>query len=264
MPYVFKPIAGKGEEDFHNVFQHLEYFRYIILNTANKFEYVKMLAKAVAQYYRDLDVPAHVKDFTSQDDLTPAEMKKQVIAFYDSVIDAKSTEYVAIVNSSVRHELVLSMMSKGIRVIVLRTADPVERTDTRQLANEVYVDFVKAEFINDADGTLEYTFTCQYYLIGSKEKRKLTILVHGIEVGLRQPTPVYEFINEELIKPKDIDLVQLAADLVLPLSHVKAYLDGTKALSVYADTAFCKRFGLTAGFFLRMQERHFDWLRSQY
>ena len=264
MKTLYQPGTTIEKEKLESIFHHLNYFRYVILSTDRHFDYLPYLARTAAQYYRELDKPAKVIDMTDEGHLTPIQFRNKVDSFIAAAGAIPDTNYVAIVDSNERHETVLEMMAKGIRVIVLRTNRDV--LEHKQLANEIRVRF--NDMGNMGEGVYEYSYQCSYHVIGGNSfiDTPVTkdILVRSRTVNERMPTPVYEWINEELLKPNSFTVESLAVDIYMRKDFVAAYLDGSKPVGTLFDEKLCKLFKLEPGFFLKMQERHFDWLRAEY
>ena len=68
------------------------------------------------------------------------------------------------------------------------------------------------------------------------------------------PTPtISEILKEEFMEPLGISVYRLAKDIHVPVSRIQEILNGTRAISADTSLRFAKYFGVSEGYFLRMQ-----------
>lgn len=68
--------------------------------------------------------------------------------------------------------------------------------------------------------------------------------------------PPGEVLLEEFLKPMGISLYRLALAVGVPESRINAIVKGRRAITADTDLRLCRFFGLSEGFWLRMQTRH--------
>ncbi len=65
-----------------------------------------------------------------------------------------------------------------------------------------------------------------------------------------------EVLLEEFLKPMDISQYRLALALGVPESRINAIVKGRRSITADTDLRLCRYFGLSEGFWLRMQASH--------
>lgn len=65
-----------------------------------------------------------------------------------------------------------------------------------------------------------------------------------------------EIIKEDLLGPYDLSVIQLARELGVPENRLYQIIKGDRRISADTDLRLCKYFGLSRGFFLRVQNRY--------
>jgi antitoxin HigA-1 len=68
--------------------------------------------------------------------------------------------------------------------------------------------------------------------------------------------PPGEVLLEEFLKPKGISQYRLALAISVPESRINAIVKGRRAITADTDLRLCCFFGLSEGFWLRMQASH--------
>lgn len=68
--------------------------------------------------------------------------------------------------------------------------------------------------------------------------------------------PPGEVLLEEFLKPMGISQYRLALAISVPESHINAIVKGRRAITADTDLRLCRFFGLSEGFWLRMQASH--------
>jgi addiction module HigA family antidote len=72
---------------------------------------------------------------------------------------------------------------------------------------------------------------------------------------LRNPHPG-EILQEEFLNPIGMSQNQLAHAIGVPGNRIHAIVNGTRAVTGDTDLRFCKFFGLSEGYFLRLQNAY--------
>ena len=72
---------------------------------------------------------------------------------------------------------------------------------------------------------------------------------------LRNPHPG-EILKEEFLNPIGMSQNQLAHAIGVPGNRIHAIVNGTRAITGDTDLRFCKLFGLSEGYFLRLQNAY--------
>jgi addiction module HigA family antidote len=68
--------------------------------------------------------------------------------------------------------------------------------------------------------------------------------------------PPGEVLLEEFLKPMGISQYRLALAVGVPESRINAIVKGRRAITADTDLRLCRYFGLSEGFWLRMQASH--------
>lgn len=68
--------------------------------------------------------------------------------------------------------------------------------------------------------------------------------------------PPGEVLLEEFLRPMGISQYRLAKAIDVPESRINAIVKGRRAITADTDLRLCRFFGLTEGFWLRMQASH--------
>jgi addiction module HigA family antidote len=68
--------------------------------------------------------------------------------------------------------------------------------------------------------------------------------------------PPGEVLLEEFLQPMGISQVRLALAIDVPESRINAIVKGRRAITADTDLRLCRFFGLSEGFWLRMQASH--------
>ena len=72
---------------------------------------------------------------------------------------------------------------------------------------------------------------------------------------LRNPHPG-EILKEEFLKEIGMSQNRLAHAIGVPGNRIHAIVNGTRAISADSDLRLCRFFGLSEGYFLRLQNAH--------
>jgi antitoxin HigA-1 len=72
---------------------------------------------------------------------------------------------------------------------------------------------------------------------------------------LRNPHPG-EILNEEFLNVIGMSQNRLAHAIGVPSNRIHAIVNGTRAITSDTDLRLCKFFGLSEGYFLRLQNAH--------
>ena len=68
------------------------------------------------------------------------------------------------------------------------------------------------------------------------------------------PTPtISEILKEEFMEPLGLSAYRLAKDIHVPVSRIQELLKGTRAISADTSLRLAKYFGVSEGYFLRLQ-----------
>lgn len=68
------------------------------------------------------------------------------------------------------------------------------------------------------------------------------------------PTPtIGELLKEEFMNPLGLTAYRLAKEIHVPISRVQEILNGTRAISADTSLRLSKYFGVSEGYFLRLQ-----------
>jgi addiction module HigA family antidote len=68
--------------------------------------------------------------------------------------------------------------------------------------------------------------------------------------------PPGEVLLEEFLRPMGISQYRLAQAIDVPESRINAIVKGRRAITADTDLRLCRYFGLSEGFWLRMQASH--------
>ena len=63
-----------------------------------------------------------------------------------------------------------------------------------------------------------------------------------------------EILSEEFIEPFGLSQNALARAIFVPSNRIHQIIKGTRSISVDTDLRLCKLFGMSDGYFLRLQE----------
>ena len=67
-------------------------------------------------------------------------------------------------------------------------------------------------------------------------------------------TPIIsEILKEEFMEPLGLSAYRLAKDIHVPVSRIQEILNGTRAISADTSLRLAKYFGVSEGYFLRLQ-----------
>ncbi len=72
---------------------------------------------------------------------------------------------------------------------------------------------------------------------------------------LRNPHPG-EILKEEFLAPIEMSQNRLADAIGVPSNRIHAIVNGTRDVTADTDLRLCKFFGLSEGYFLRLQNAH--------
>ena len=64
---------------------------------------------------------------------------------------------------------------------------------------------------------------------------------------------ISEILKEEFMEPLGLSAYRLAKDIHVPVSRIQEILNGTRAISADTSLRLAKYFGVSEGYFLRMQ-----------
>ena len=68
------------------------------------------------------------------------------------------------------------------------------------------------------------------------------------------PTPtISEMLKEEFMEPLGLTAYRLAKDIKVPVSRIQEILHDKRRITADTDLRLCKYFGMSKGFFLRLQ-----------
>ena len=68
------------------------------------------------------------------------------------------------------------------------------------------------------------------------------------------PTPtISEILKEEFMEPLGLSAYRLAKDIHVPVSRIQEILNGTRSISADTSLRLAKYFGVSEGYFLRLQ-----------
>ena len=68
------------------------------------------------------------------------------------------------------------------------------------------------------------------------------------------PAPtISEILKEEFMEPLGLSAYRLAKDIHVPVSRIQEILNGTRAISADTSLRLAKYFGVSEGYFLRLQ-----------
>lgn len=68
------------------------------------------------------------------------------------------------------------------------------------------------------------------------------------------PTPtISEILKEEFMEPLGLSAYRLAKDIYVPVSRIQEILNGRRAISADTSLRLAKYFGVSEGYFLRLQ-----------
>ena len=68
------------------------------------------------------------------------------------------------------------------------------------------------------------------------------------------PTPtISEILKEEFMEPLGLSAYRLAKDIHVPVSRIQEILNGRRAISADTSLRLAKYFGVSEGYFLRLQ-----------
>ena len=70
------------------------------------------------------------------------------------------------------------------------------------------------------------------------------------------PTSPGEMLLEEFLKPHGISQYRLAKEIGVPPQRISAIVSGKRAITADTDLRLCKYFGLSDGWWLRVQAHH--------
>jgi antitoxin HigA-1 len=79
---------------------------------------------------------------------------------------------------------------------------------------------------------------------------------------LRNPHPG-EILKEEFLKEIGVSQNQLAQAIGVPGNRIHAIVNGARDITADTDLRLCKFFGLTEGYFLRLQNYSYDTLEAK-
>lgn len=68
------------------------------------------------------------------------------------------------------------------------------------------------------------------------------------------PVPkMSEVLNEEFMQPLGLSAYRVAKDIMVPVSRIQEILQDKRKITADTDLRLCKYFGMSKGFFLRLQ-----------
>jgi addiction module HigA family antidote len=70
------------------------------------------------------------------------------------------------------------------------------------------------------------------------------------------PTSPGEMLLQEFLKPLGISQYRLAKEIGVPAQRISAIVAGKRAITADTDLRLCKYFGLSDGWWLRVQAHH--------
>jgi antitoxin HigA-1 len=72
------------------------------------------------------------------------------------------------------------------------------------------------------------------------------------------PTPPGEMLRDEFLKPMGLTNYRLAKEIVVPAQRIGDIIAGKRGITADTDLRLCRFFGLTEGWWLRLQGDH-EW-----
>ena len=75
-------------------------------------------------------------------------------------------------------------------------------------------------------------------------------------MSLIDPITPGELLNEEFLIPLGITKYRLAKEIGVPAQRIGEIVAGTRSITADTDLRLCKYFGLTAGYWLRVQYKY--------
>ena len=76
------------------------------------------------------------------------------------------------------------------------------------------------------------------------------------DINLIDPITPGELLNEEFLLPLGITKYRIAKEIGVPAQRIVEIVAGKRAITADTDLRLCKYFGLSAGYWLRMQNKY--------
>jgi addiction module HigA family antidote len=76
------------------------------------------------------------------------------------------------------------------------------------------------------------------------------------DINLIDPVTPGELLNEEFLLPLGITKYRIAKEIGVPAQRIGEIVAGKRAITADTDLRLCKYFGLSAGYWLRMQNKY--------
>ena len=77
-----------------------------------------------------------------------------------------------------------------------------------------------------------------------------------MDTNLIAPITPGELLNEEFLLPLGITKYRISKEIGVPAQRIGEIVAGRRAITADTDLRLCKYFGLTAGYWLRMQNKY--------
>ncbi len=76
------------------------------------------------------------------------------------------------------------------------------------------------------------------------------------DISLVDPVTPGELLNEEFLLPLGITKYRIAKEIGVPAQRIGKIVAGQRAITADTDLRLCKYFGLSAGYWLRLQNKY--------
>ena len=76
------------------------------------------------------------------------------------------------------------------------------------------------------------------------------------EISLIDPIAPGELLNEEFLLPLGITKYRISKEIGVPAQRIGEIVAGKRAITADTDLRLCKYFGLSAGYWLRLQNKY--------
>lgn len=82
------------------------------------------------------------------------------------------------------------------------------------------------------------------------------VMIEMTVVKSIEPVTPGELLNEEFLLPLEITKYRIAKDIGVPAQRIGEIVAGKRAITADTDLRLCKYFGLSTGYWLRVQNRY--------
>jgi len=76
------------------------------------------------------------------------------------------------------------------------------------------------------------------------------------DINLIDPITPGELLNDEVLLPLGVTKYRIAKEIGVPAQRIGEIVAGKRAITADTDLRLCKYFGLSAGYWLRMQNKY--------